>query len=659
VELPDVPHTAAGGLGEIAIAYPGGTPVGVVLEYSGHDGEAWFADGTAELRDQFNANILQAGYIVAMVRWKGGGWFTAEKGHVDGFAKLSNRPATSARWVYDNIAVPNGVPMKLIGISGGSAQVAYALAFYGIDSVTDAAILISGPPFDEQCRGCTSGGDYDVSERGMIAAGEGNASQKSIDPCVLGDNTWCSFWDANSITGIAENRYVYPMTRTILITGKRDSQDILSRAFHYRDFLVGAGEPIEHYLVNTMGHTLNEHGFSLLQSLVTTPTPEPTVTPTPTPEPTVTPTPTPTATPTPTPTPANQTPVVNAGPDQTITLPDSATLSGSATDDGIPSSPGALTYTWSKISGPGTVTFGNVHAVATTASFSASGSYSLKLTVSDSLFTGTDTVLVTVNPSTSPTADLKVTVTDGKTTIPAGSQSTYTITVTNAGSVAVTGASVTDTFPSTFTGVTFTATQSGGATGFAASGTGNINNTVNMPSGSKITYTVKGRLSSGALGNLSNTAQVTASNGILDPNTANNGATDSDTITYNADLKVTITDGKAAAVPGSKHAYTIVVTNAGPSNVTGAVIQDTFPASFIGVTFTATQSGGATGFSASGSGNINDTVSFPAAARVTYKATGTISNSATGSISDTATVTSNSVSDPNPANNSATDTDSL
>ena len=73
-----------------------------------------------------------------------------------------------------------------------------------------------------------------------------------------------------------------------------------------------------------------------------------------------------------------------------------------------------------------------------------------------------------------------------------------------------------------------------------------------MPSGSKITYSAKGKLSAGATGNLSNTAQVTAPNGVLDPNTANNSATDSDTIIYKADLKVTITDGKTAAVPGIK-----------------------------------------------------------------------------------------------------------
>ena len=66
-------------------------------------------------------------------------------------------------------------------------------------------------------------------------------------------------------------------------------------------------------------------------------------------------------------------PSVNAGPDQTITLPGSANLDGTVSDDGLPNPPGAVTTTWSKVSGPGTVTFGNANAVDTTASFSAGG----------------------------------------------------------------------------------------------------------------------------------------------------------------------------------------------------------------------------------------------------------------------------------------------
>ena len=145
-----------------------------------------------------------------------------------------------------------------------------------------------------------------------------------------------------------------------------------------------------------------------------------------------------------------------------------------------------------------------------------------------------------------------------------------------------------------------------------------------------------------------------------DPNTANNSASDTDTITFKADLKVTISDGKTATAAGQKDTYTIVLTNLGPTNVAGAVIQDNFPATFAGVTFTATQTGGASGFSASGSGNINDTVTMPAGSKIIYKASGTISASATGSLSNTATVTSpTGVPDPNSANNSATDTDTI
>jgi uncharacterized repeat protein (TIGR01451 family) len=266
----------------------------------------------------------------------------------------------------------------------------------------------------------------------------------------------------------------------------------------------------------------------------------------------------------------------------------------------------------------------------------------------------------TENTTITASTDLKVTVTDGKTAIAAGQKDTYTIKVTNLGPSSVAGATVTDNFPGTFTGVTFTATQSGGASGFTASGTGNINDTVTMASGSSITYKATGKVSSSATGTLSNTATVTAPSGVPDPNTANNTATDSDSITFSADLKVTVNDGKTATVAGAKNTYTIVVTNLGPSNVSGAIINDSFPNTFTGVTYTATQTGGAAGFTAAGSGDIHNTVAMPAGSKITYKATGTISASATGSISNTATVSApNGVADPNPANNSATDTDSL
>ena len=106
----------------------------------------------------------------------------------------------------------------------------------------------------------------------------------------------------------------------------------------------------------------------------------------------------------------NTPPVVNAGTDQTITLPASATLDGTVSDDGLPNPPAAVTATWSKTSGPGTVTFGNASAVDTTASFSQDGSYVLRLTANDGALSASDELTVTVNPNNSQMLDVQVSV---------------------------------------------------------------------------------------------------------------------------------------------------------------------------------------------------------------------------------------------------------
>lgn len=93
----------------------------------------------------------------------------------------------------------------------------------------------------------------------------------------------------------------------------------------------------------------------------------------------------------------NQPPTVNAGLEQTINLPNSATLDGTVSDDGLPNPPGTLTTTWSKVSGSGIVTFANASAVDTAAIFSTEGVYVLHLTANDSQLTASDEVTVTVS----------------------------------------------------------------------------------------------------------------------------------------------------------------------------------------------------------------------------------------------------------------------
>jgi RHS repeat-associated protein len=97
----------------------------------------------------------------------------------------------------------------------------------------------------------------------------------------------------------------------------------------------------------------------------------------------------------------NQAPVANAGPDQSVTLPNTATLNGTTTDDGWPEG-STLAVSWSLVSGPGTATFNTPNSATTTVAFNEPGDYVLLLSASDSLLHASDEVSVTVSPAVPP-----------------------------------------------------------------------------------------------------------------------------------------------------------------------------------------------------------------------------------------------------------------
>ena len=96
--------------------------------------------------------------------------------------------------------------------------------------------------------------------------------------------------------------------------------------------------------------------------------------------------------------PGNAAPLVNAGPDRNVSQP-SVRLAATALDDGLPFN-STVSITWSKISGPGTVTFAQPASAATSATFSDLGTYVLRLHASDGTLSAEDTVTVVVTAST-------------------------------------------------------------------------------------------------------------------------------------------------------------------------------------------------------------------------------------------------------------------
>ncbi len=89
-------------------------------------------------------------------------------------------------------------------------------------------------------------------------------------------------------------------------------------------------------------------------------------------------------------------PSVSAGADQIVSISQNANLSGTVSDDGLPNPPGATTITWSQFSGPGGTSFADASSASTTATFSTTGVYVLRLTADDSAQSSWDDVTVTV-----------------------------------------------------------------------------------------------------------------------------------------------------------------------------------------------------------------------------------------------------------------------
>jgi subtilisin family serine protease/sugar lactone lactonase YvrE len=128
--------------------------------------------------------------------------------------------------------------------------------------------------------------------------------------------------------------------------------------------------------------------------------------------------------------PGTAAPVVYAGTDQTVHLSESATLSATVTSS-VANDP----ITWSKVSGPGSVTISPSGTGSATIGFTAPGVYQIAATATQGSQTGSDVVNITVSPdpaAISVTAPVAIAVPGGQ----AGSL-TFTRTGPTSGALAV------------------------------------------------------------------------------------------------------------------------------------------------------------------------------------------------------------------------------
>ncbi len=260
-----------------------------------------------------------------------------------------------------------------------------------------------------------------------------------------------------------------------------------------------------------------------------------------------------------------------------------------------------------------------------------------------------------------PSADLSITKTDSISIYPQGGTVTYKIVVSNNGPADIVGATVADNIPAQITSWIWTCVADTGAScnpGPVTSGIG-YTDIINVPAGKKVTYTVVASISPVAVGTMTNTAIVIPPAAVPDPVPGNNSATDTDE-QPTADLGVSITDMVINYTPGGTVIYTIVVTNAGPSNVSNVDFTDNIPGQVTQWKWTCAPSLGATCTTGPTTTAVNftDVVTIPVGKQIVYTVEATISPAAVGPMVNTATITSPVlIPDPNPANNSATDID--
>ncbi len=247
-------------------------------------------------------------------------------------------------------------------------------------------------------------------------------------------------------------------------------------------------------------------------------------------------------------------------------------------------------------------------------------------------------------------ADLALTKDDGIATIAAGTSTTYTITVTNNGpSTEPAGVVLSDPIPAgtngsesepdcTIAAGTFTCTTSAP---IGPGGSVSYQLTLAVPPASMIVTIV-------------NTASITSAP-VTDPDASNDSATDTDAVIRSADLSITKTDGVASVVAGTSTTYTITLTNLGPSTEpAGVVVDDPIPAA------TTPSESEADCVIAAGTFTCTTSAALAPGASVSYQLTLAIpADSVLVSLVNTATITSATITDPNAANDSATDTDTV
>ncbi len=256
---------------------------------------------------------------------------------------------------------------------------------------------------------------------------------------------------------------------------------------------------------------------------------------------------------------------------------------------------------------------------------------------------------VTIAVTSATQADLSVTNSGSPNPATAGSNITYTQSVSNAGPATANAPVFTETLPANTTAVSLSGPA--GWTCVLASFT--CTDTTTMAANATANFTFVVTVNAGVASGTTITQTDSVASTTSDPNSGNNGVTIGIPVGNSADVSVTNTPNPVPVQAGNNITYTQVVSNAGPSAAASVTLTDTLPANTTAVSLT-----GPAGWTCTLATRTctDPTLASASPATISYVVSVNAGTAAGTAVNETATVSS-TTSDPNPSNNTAVASD--
>jgi hypothetical protein len=230
----------------LRVGDPAAQERGTILFFSGGLGTVAWTDMGADAVRVLD-ELRDGGYRTVQIVWTSG-WLVGDATLREGQGKLACRPATIARWVFDNLHQPSdSTAYCATGQSGGAGQLSYLVSQYGLADLFAAVLPTGGPPFGRIDRGCIrdnqadSAAWYDVAGAGVIDRGFGAAP--GAGPCSEQATDFRARF-AEASVAFGDWDYVYPGTMVWFLHGALDDTNGPEQGDLFRDRLIQASSPL-------------------------------------------------------------------------------------------------------------------------------------------------------------------------------------------------------------------------------------------------------------------------------------------------------------------------------------------------------------------------------------------------------------------------------